>query len=176
MYRVFRPVFFLCLFGIWGTAFAQSGSAVLVRGNAWISGLPGIGENAFPCFFGDYRLAGVSLGAEEDASLDTGASLFSVYISRESLLFSERLWQSREGFSGRGAVQRREGGSLFVCLPAEGLLSSGAGWTIMFRFPSEGFDDPTLERFAAAWLRRFSYFFSLVKGISDISFPAVVNF
>jgi hypothetical protein len=182
MYRVFRPVFFLCLCGIWGTAFAQSGSAVLVRGNAWVSGLPGIGENAFPCFFGDYRITGADAPANTAASPDTnvsanaGAPLFSVYICRESLHFSERLWQTRPGFPGRGAVQRREGGSLFVCFPSDSGLSSGDGWTVMFRFPSEGFDGPALDRFAAVWLERFRYFFSLARGISDISFPAVVNF
>ncbi|MDR1288114.1 MAG: hypothetical protein LBK08_10935 [Treponema sp.] len=177
MYRVFRPIFFLCLCGIWGTAFAQNTSAVLVRGNAWVSGLPGIGENAFPCFFGDYRIAGAAASANTAASADTnvsangGAPLFSVYICREALVFSERLWQMRPGFPGRGAVQRREDGSLFVCFPSE----SGF-WTVMFRFPSEGFDGPALDRFAAVWLERFRYFFSLAKGISDISFPAVVNF
>ncbi|MDR0602025.1 MAG: hypothetical protein LBG42_06540 [Treponema sp.] len=165
IYRVFRLVFFLCFSG--GMAFAQTGSALLVRGNAWVSGLPGIGENAFPCFFGEYRPAGASADA-----------VFSVYICREPLLFSQRLWQPRQGLPERGAVERREGGTLFVGFPPESSLSGEdhGGWTVLFCFPSEGFDDGTLNRFAAKWLERFHYFFSLVRHIADISFPAVVRF
>jgi hypothetical protein len=164
--RKFSLVFVFCLFtGVF--AFAQNGSALLVRGNAWITGLPGIEENAFPCFFGDYRLGG----------LDSGSAAFSVYICREPLLFDRRVWLSREGLPGQ-AVQRGDGDVLFIGLPEEALLSAetGGGWTILFRFSENKPGDEAINRLIGAWMTRFRYFFSLVKGISDISLPAVVNF
>jgi hypothetical protein len=164
--RRFSLIFFLCLCtGIF--AFAQNRSALLIRGNTWITGLPGIEENAFSCFYGDYRLAG----------LDSGTAVFSVYICREPLLFDGQIWQSRAGLTGR-AVQRSDGEDLFIGLPVEtGLpLGAGGGWTILFRFSGDKPGDETINRLVGEWAAKFRYFFSLVKTISDVSLPAVVNF
>jgi hypothetical protein len=166
IHRTFSLVFVLCLFTD-ALVFAQSRSALLVRGNAWITGLPGIEENAFPCFFGNYRLDG----------LDSGPAVFSVYICRETVLFDGRIWLSREGLPGP-AVQRADGEVLFIGLSpvSSGNPASAGGWTFLFRFSENKPGDEAINRLIDAWTARFRYFFSLVKSISDVSLPAVVNF
>jgi hypothetical protein len=150
---------FLCLFTrTEQAAFAQEESAFLVRGNFWVTGFPGIEENAFSCFSGEYSLS--------------GGGGFSVSLCRDLIPFSARDWQSRPGAEYR-AIQRIRGDTLYVCLPPEG---NGSGWNVMFQFPMPAPDDGAVDRLTAVWMRRFLYFFSLIKNISDISLPAVVTY
>jgi hypothetical protein len=172
MKAFYRYRFFLLILLIAGAgrAAAQERTAFLVRGNGWSTGFPGIGANAFPVFFGDYRLEGAALPAD-------GVS-FSVYICREFLVLDERLWRPRPELTGFGAVQRVEADTLLVAFG----VPPDQRWTVLFRFAegeisdAGGLDSTVVNRLIRTWTNKFLYYYSLAKTDSDLSFPAVLNF
>ncbi|MDR0876952.1 MAG: hypothetical protein LBN21_02780 [Treponema sp.] len=162
--------FLLCLFlagFLTAAAAAQEHSAVMIKGNSWITGIPGFGANVFPAISAEYR---------------SGDTTFSIWVSGEPLVFSQAVWESRtlpRGSRLTGVMQRDNGGTLLVGFPLNSENETGA-WTVLFQFPRRtadtGFDDAGADRLIAAWTSRFRYFMSLVKTASDISLPAVVTF
>jgi hypothetical protein len=161
-----------------GTAAAQSAGrrgAILVRGNRWVTGVPGFGDNAFPALKGEYRLE-MSGPAGEDRPAEgrpAEAPDFSIWLSAEPLVFSEGLWRPRSGVPG--ALEREDGEGRYVSLPLSG--DRGA-WTAVFLFHGTQAppDDASLNRLLGAWTDRFLYYSSLVKIVTDVSMPAVVYF
>jgi hypothetical protein len=142
---------------------AQEQGAILVRGNIWSRGLPGIEPNGFPVLHGEYNLKTGETGAD---------MVFSVWICGEPLVFSQDGWQNRQGIQGYTAFQRREGETLFIAVP---LQNNQGAYTAMFRFTGDE-TEAMFNRLIRAWSSRFLYFLSSIKNASDISLPAVVNF
>jgi hypothetical protein len=147
--------------------------AVLVRGNGWVSGISGFGDNAFPALSGEYRLEGAEF-PETAGSAKAGRAVFSVRTSRAPLFFSGE-WQSRPG---AGAVfQRFQGEDL---LAATVLEDNQGPWIVVFEFPGgiaeSGLGDTGFNRLVGAWSSRFLYFLSFIKTQGDVSLPAVVAF
>jgi hypothetical protein len=140
---------------------AQEQGAILVRGNVWSRGLPGIEFNDFPVLHGEYIL---KTGETETA--------FSVWICGEPLTFSGDGWQNREGIQDYTAFQRREGERLFIAVLLE---NSQGAYTAMFRFTGDE-TGALLNGLIRAWSSRFLFFLSSIRNVSDISLPAVVNF
>jgi hypothetical protein len=150
-----------------GAGAQNAGRAILVRGNGWVTGIPGFGDNAFPALTGQYRLE----TAEEGRPPAEGGG-FSVWITAEHLVFPEG-WRPRNGLPG--ALEQEGGEGRFVSLP---LGAERGAWTAVFLFRAAAVipDDAGLNRFINAWVSRFLYYFSLVKIPTDVSLPAVVSF
>jgi len=151
---------------------------ILIRGNYWVSGISGFGNNSFAALSGVYRF--------DDTSTQTtaGEREFAVYLTMEPLYFSGE-WQKRPGTGTIPAVQRAEGEEFLVAAaPDEGGVapasSAGASWTAVFRFPrgleDAGFSDTGFNQMLRVWIGRFSYFLSLSNTTGEISLPAVVEF
>ena len=151
-----------------GAGAQNAGQAILVRGNGWVMGISGLGDNVFPALTGQYRLE----RAEGEWS-PAGTSAFSVWLTAEPLVFSEGIWQPRNGLPG--ALERKGGEGRFVSLP---LSTERGAWTAIFLFHDGAVmpDDAGLNRLINAWTGRFLYYFSLVKILTDVSLPAVVPF
>ncbi|MDR2303241.1 MAG: hypothetical protein LBE10_01450 [Treponema sp.] len=142
---------------------AQEQGAILVRGNIWSRGLPGIESNDFPVLHGEYSLK----TGEKRADM-----AFSVWICGEPLAFSRNGWQTRQGIQGYTAFQHREEETFFIAVP---LQNNQGAYTAMFRFTGDE-TEALLNRLIRAWSSRFLYFLSSIKNASDISLPAVINF
>lgn len=145
--------------------------AVLVRGNYWISGVPGFGVNGFAALTGDYRLL---FPREELAGNDQSGreTEFSVFLTDEPLFFS-REWQAKPGIGNFQAYQRGgEEGFLVAILPED------SPWTVVILFPHgiPELAENAMNQFFRAWTSRLSYFISLAKHTSEISLPAAVEF
>jgi hypothetical protein len=190
----FLATLFLAMFLTMSGA-AQDRNAVMVRGNAWQTGIPGFGSNSFSALSGEYRLdyplGTVFSGSEKVVEAekttkalneDSEKAVFSVWISGEPLFFSQSLWQERPLLRGSGitqAAQRVSEGAFLI-----GFLFSGGdeigSWTVLFQFPrgigAAGLNEADANRLITAWISRFRYFLSLIKTSSDISLPAIVKF
>jgi hypothetical protein len=161
---------------------AQAGAAgetrriVLVRGNEWVLGLPGLGENAFTALYGLY--SSEIDGSPEEAP-DPRRGTFSVWLSREWLYFSEARWESRPGVSVYRTLQRYEGDTLLVAVFPEG-RTGGDGWTIFIQFSEDalaaGLNDRAVDRLIEVWTSRCLHFLSRTQTWADASLPAVVYF
>jgi hypothetical protein len=168
-----RFVFFLFLFaGVTAAgAGAQERRAVLARGNAWVTGIPGFGANAFPAISGEYRLEFSSSGAE-------GGETVSVWLCGEPLRFAGGAWQPWSG-SGRSAVQRREGEAQLLGFSFNGGPGLGV-WTAVFQFPrgieAAGLNGESAGALINRWVDRVLYFLFLIKNPADVSLPAAFTF
>ena len=142
--------------------------AVLVKGNDWISGIPGFEDNSFSALTGEYRLQPFTEGNERR---------FSAFLTPEPLYFSGE-WQSGSGPGGiRLLQQTTEEGFLAAMVLDDGM---GALWTAVFLFPL-GLEETELSADAfnqmlRAWSNRFLYFLSLSRSDREMSLPAVVEF
>jgi hypothetical protein len=162
---------------------------VLARGNGWVSGIPGFGNNAFPALAGEYRLEGLARAAGGGGAPPKRA-VFSVHTSREPLFFSGPAaygqpgetedaggWQPRPGAGN--VFQRLRGDDFLAVLVLEDGPEQGS-WTVIFEFPGGiealGMGNAGFNQFITAWSARFLYFLSLIKTPGDVSLPAVVNF
>ena len=146
--------------------------AVLLKGNDWITGLPGFDINGFPALSGVYRLEGLDIA---DGS-DTGERGFYVYVTRELLFIGEE-WQP----ANTGSVayfERHEEEEFFAALILED--SQGGSWTIVFHFPfglnAAGLDPDLFGAVFRNWTNRFQYFLFQINSPADLSLPAVVEF
>ena len=136
---------------------------VLIRGNHWVTGIPGFGINGFSALAGEYRFQ------------NTGD--FSVYLTREPLYFSAE-WQTRPGTGDISVVQRQSEEGYFAAT----VLDDGreTAWIAVFLFPrgleGAGIGGSVFNRMLRVWTSRLSYFISLAKTARDVSLPAAVEF
>jgi hypothetical protein len=151
--------------------------AVLVRGNGWVTGIPGIARNAFPALLGVYRLEGLEFQEPEEGA-GTEKAVFWVYAGREPVVFSGD-WQRRPETGNNGVLQRLRGKDLLAATVIEAGPVQGS-WTVIFEFPGgildTGLESAGLGRLIEAWSSRFLYFVSFIKTPGDASLPAVVFF
>jgi len=146
----------------------QGRVAILIRGNEWINGIPGIDDNGFPALTGEYRIQAAGTGESRE---------FSVYLSQESIHFNDD-WQQRKG-TGSTQVYQTSTDEGFM---AAASLDDGKGvlWTALFLFPNgiegSGLSDDAFNQMLRVWLSRLLYFLSLAKTTGEISIPAVVEF
>jgi hypothetical protein len=185
-------VFFLLL--LTGAAVTAAGAqerrAVLVRGNVWVRGIPGFGNNVFPALFGEYRLefpgpgdSGAAPAAP--AAPQTGGEaekrdqVFSIWLSGEPLHFAEGSWRPRGGLPGIAPMESRDGEALLFGFSFSGGVNLGT-WTAVFQFPrgleAAGLDESSANALAGRWTDRFLYFLSFIKNPADVSLPAVFAF
>jgi hypothetical protein len=147
---------------------------VLTRGNGWVSGISGFGDNAFPALSGEYRREGLE-APDSAGGAKAERVVFSVCTSKASLFFSGE-WQSRPG-GGQAIFQRFQGEDLLAATVLEGEQDS---WTVIFEFPGgieeSGLGNTGFNRLVGAWSSRFLYFLSFIKNPGDVSLPAVVVF
>jgi hypothetical protein len=180
-FRLWGLIVFCCLFAGFAApgAEAQNRRAVLDRGNVWVTGIPGFGENRFPALFGEYRLELPAGNASPGAAEGAGEQRCRIWLSGERLPFAGESWQPRPGIAGVSAVQRREGEVLLAGFFFSGGANLGA-WTAVFLFPqgiaAAGLDDAGADALMGRWLNRFLYFLSLIKTPADVSLPAVIAF
>jgi hypothetical protein len=167
-----RPFFVcFCLLAVLpaANAGAQERRAVLARGNAWVTGIPGFSNNAFPAISGEYRL-------EFPAAAEEGE--VSVWLCGEPLRFTEDAWQPWSG-SGLSVVQRQEGEARLLGFSFSGGVNQGT-WTAVFEFPrgieAAGLDGESARALINAWLERFRYFLFFVQNPADVSLPAAFVF
>lgn len=142
--------------------------AILIKGNDWISGIPGFEENSFPTLSGEYRLR---------TGRTDGGNRFFVYLSSERLYFSAEWQPGRE----IGNIQIFQRSTVYGFMVA-GVLDDGHGvfWTAVFLFPLGREDlplsDDAFDQMLRAWFSKLLYFLSLARTPAEISVPAVVEF
>jgi hypothetical protein len=175
IFRFWNFLFFLCLLTAFAApeARAQSRRAVLDRGNVWVTGIPGLGDNRLSALFGEYRLE-IPVEAGESLPEDRRCR---IWLTGEALPFTGD-WQLRTRISGTAVLQRQEGEDLLTGFSLSGGPGLGS-WAAVFLFPRgavAGLDDPGIDALMSRWLNRFLYFLSLIKTPSDLSFPAVFTF
>ena len=144
---------------------------ILCKGNNWIAGVSGFGENCFSALSGGYRLEGPDrIGDSPDVD-------FQVDVTREPLYFSGE-WQPRPA-AGNVSVYQCAGEDGF-CVAVIMEDSDGIHWAAVFRFPNgleeAGLSEAVFSQMLRAWTGRFLYFLSLSKDNSDLSLPAVLDF
>jgi hypothetical protein len=170
---------------------AASRGAILIRGNEWLTGLPGFPANAFAALYGEYRIEfpGDALPAGSGfEGTDTGeprmAALsfieappdFYVWLSKENLYLPQDLWETRADIAGYTVRQRNEGDSLLAALAIDGGTDRDS-WTLLFQLPRPaGLSPAETDLLIRTWTSRFRYFLSLAATPADVSLPAVVNF
>ncbi|MDR1900832.1 MAG: hypothetical protein LBQ88_00925 [Treponema sp.] len=172
---------------------AVTGTAVLYSGNAWGKGLPGFGENVFPCFFGEYQLKLKSIPID-----DKTEKIFSVWASKEPLLFPEENWQmlppiqaGRETAlfpnDGEGSpaaeeytVMRRLNDQHYLLALVLNENTYGEAWRVLFQFPQDNegliLSTAQINRLIGEWVKWFLYFRASAQNAGELSFPAVLNF
>jgi hypothetical protein len=144
---------------------AAAGEMVLIRGNYWVSGIPGFGVNSFSALAGEYRLKS---GADAD---------FSVYLTREPIYFSAE-WQIRPG-TGDISVHQRTGETGYL---AAAMLddSPGSSWVAVLFFPKglegAGISGDAFNRMFRVLTGRILYFISLSRSPRELSLPAALEF
>lgn len=145
---------------------AQGRAAIMIRGNNWVSGVPGLGTNVFSALAGDYRLEGPNAGGSHFSAYATGTLL---YLSDE--------WKGPE--AGSSALYRKAGdeGEIITSVLED---SHGNLWTVIFVFPRGlegcGLDTRSFNMLFGAWTNRLLYYISQAAAIEEISLPAVVDF
>jgi len=119
--------------------FESYNEAILIRGNKWISGIPGFGDNSFSSLSGDYRLQdssdGISSGSAGGSAVGSaggnineisgnisGGSIesreFSVYVTREQLYFSGE-WRTGSAMGNAPVFNRNTPGRNFMATTLE---------------------------------------------------------
>ncbi|MDR1100059.1 MAG: hypothetical protein LBL28_06215 [Treponema sp.] len=175
--RAWGIILCLCFFAGFTVprAGAQDRRAVLDRGNIWVRGIPGLGNNVLPALFGEYRL---ELSAGEDAGeAETGEPRCRIWLCGEALTFPGDSWQRRTQIAGVPIVQKEEESARLLGFSFSGGTALGV-WTAVMQFPPEtaGLDEPGINALIGRWLNRFLYFLSLIKSPADVSLPAVFTF
>jgi hypothetical protein len=179
------------------SAAAVTGTAMLRRGNDWTKGIPGFGENIFPCFFGEYQL---NLKSDaEDSEKEKTEKTFSVRASKEPLLFSEENWQRLPPIRTAGETplfpedggeepSAAEGYTAMRRLNDENYITAlilnetvyREVWRVFFQFPQdgEGFNLNTaqINRLIGEWVKWFLYFRASAQNPGELSFPAALVF
>ena len=158
--------------GAQGTGLSESvnRAAVMVRGNNWVSGVPGPETNVFSALTGDYRLEGVVSGQ------NSAEEAFSVYVTGALLYYSDE-WRSTT--AGNIPLSERAGEDGLI---VTGVLedSSSTFWTVIFHFPRGlegcGLDPGSFNQMFSAWTSRLLYYISQANTTGEISLPAVVEF
>jgi hypothetical protein len=153
-----------------GPAAAAERRVVLIRGNAWVTGIPGFGENALSALLGEYRI-------DEGGTGEAAARLFRVWLSREPLYFAEPLWQNRNGTPASRVLQQIQGDRLLAAVRIDGGPEQGE-WIAVFQFSTANFAAGAgeIDPLIGAYITRFLYFLSLTHDISELSLPAIVTF
>jgi hypothetical protein len=163
---------------VWEFPGADSRRVILVKGNEWVFGLPGLGENAFTALYGLYSSESDD-SPEESPAPDQRRGTLSVWLSREWLYFSDARWEIRPDVSAYRVLQRYEGDTLIVAVFPEG-RTAGDDWTIFIQFPERGaaagLNDRAVNRLIEAWTSRCLHFLSRAETKADVSLPAVVFF
>ena len=146
--------------------------AVLLKGNDWISGIPGFDINGFSALSGVYRLEGLAAAD----STDTGERGFYVYVTRELLFMGEEWLPVNTGTIT--SFERSEEDEFFTVGIMED--SQGGSWSIVFHFPfglkAAGLSHDLFIVIFRNWINRFQYFLFQINSPSDLSLPAVVEF
>ncbi|MDR1278334.1 MAG: hypothetical protein LBK02_06260 [Treponema sp.] len=171
----------LCLCFFAGFAAPQAGAqnrrAVLDRGNTWVRGIPGFGNNGVSALFGEYRLEFPAGG--EAGETETGEPRCRIWLCGENLSFPEDSWQRRTQIAGVSILQKEEESARLFGFSFSGGTALGV-WTAVMQFPREtaaaGLDEPGINALIGRWLNRFLYFLSLIKSPADVSLPAVFTF
>jgi len=152
----------LCLSeNVW--AEALSGTAVLVEGTVSGEGLPCFATNRISAITGKYKA--------------TGGATVQVWGVTEPLLFNPAIWTAK--LSGKDQVwyavsaDKRQVWCIVRTLPMREELISKSKWTFMISVDSDVSEGVSL-RFLDAFVSRTEFFFSSVKRIQDLSFPATV--
>ena len=152
----------LCLQGsVW--AEALSGTAVLVEGTVSGEGLPGFATNRIPAITGKYKV--------------TGGATVQVWGVTEPLLFDSAIWTAKK--SGKDQVwytvsaDKRQVWCIARTLPMREELTAKSKWTFMISVGSDVSESASLQ-FLDAFVARTEFFFSSVKRIQDLSFPATI--
>ena len=91
-----------------------SANIVLERGNYWIAGIPGFGENALSAFFGEYRIP-------------DSKETVKVWLTREFIYYNN--WTRRSSMSAIRVEEKMENTGLITASPLN------EEWTIMIQFP-----------------------------------------
>ena len=158
-------------------AHAQSRQAIMVKGNAWISEKLSFDDGTLTTFYGEYRI-----DIPNNESIEN-QYFFTVRVCGESSVLAADKWQPRAQAGGLGGIslfQRQENSSLWIAYRFFGGTSLGT-WVIIFNFPQinglvPGLDDSGVNSLINVWTERFRYFFALIRLLSDMSLPAVINF
>ena len=141
--------------------------AFLSQGTELRRGLPGLGENAIPAWFGEYRF-----------TIPEGPSSFSVWATNEGLYFSPQEWTSRTWGTLRGLEKNDPRGTLVVLPTPQGFV--GGQWNVFFLIPptkKPASPGASVENVLfRAYLDRFTYFLANVQRVSDVSLPALIEF
>ena len=144
--------------------------AILLRGNSWISGIPGFGINSFSALMGEYGLGFSSSQTER-------GDVFTVYVTMEPLYFPEN-WQIRPNMGSSRVFQRSDGESYLVAAILEG--SQGILWTVIFHFPNgieeTGLNTESFNSLFRVWTGRMAYFLYQSATPEGISLPGAVEF
>ena len=155
---------------------AHGSAAILVKGNGWVSGIPGFGTNAFRALAGAYRLDGADTAENAVTGKDAAGNNFNVFVTGELLYFSGE-WQAAT--AGNMQAYQLYGADGFV----EALIledSKGVFRTVVFQVPqgldSGGITAFSFSRMLPAWAGKFLYFASQADSAAEISLPAVVEF
>jgi hypothetical protein len=148
----------------------QSRAAILLRGNEWVTGIPGFGENAFPAIFGAYRLD--EQGREPGYSSVEEAA-FSVWVCHEALFFDDN-WQFLRDIGGYPVHKYLKNDNLSLVVSFES--STGRPWDAVFIFARGIQDNSWLNQFIEAWIYRFLHFLSSAEMDEQLSLPAVVSY
>jgi hypothetical protein len=163
---------------VWEFPGAEARRIILVKGNEWVFGLPGLGENALTALYGLYSSEFDDFPGETTAQ-DQRRGTLSIWLSQEWLYFSEARWEKRPDISAYRVLQRYEGDTLLVAVFPE-RRPAGGGWTIFIQFPERGsaagLNDRAVNRLIEAWTSRCLHFLSLAETKADVSLPAVVFF
>lgn len=151
--------------------------AFLSRGTELRRGLPGLGENAIPAWYGEYR-----------STSPNGPSSFYVWATNEGLYLSPQEWKNRTWGTLRGLEKSDPRGRLIVLPTPNGFV--GGQWNIFFLMPPQQtpVSQESPQRVPAslgpsgenvlfpAYLDRFIYFLGNAKTVSDVSLPALIEF
>lgn len=141
--------------------------AFLSQGTELRQGLPGLGQNAIPAWFGEYR-----------CTIPGGPPSFLVWATNEGLYFSPQEWENRTWGTLRGLEKNDPRGKLVVVSTPNGFV--GGQWNVFFLIPPQKTSDflgISVENvFFRAYLDRFTYFLGNIKTVSDVSLPALIEF
>jgi hypothetical protein len=168
----FSLLFFMAFLGkeISGVYSQAQRRAILLRGNEWVRGVPGFGENAFPAIFGAYRLDDpdremvTSYSSAEEAA-------FSVWVCHEALFFDDN-WQLLPDIGGYPARRYLKDDNLFLAISFDSRI--GRPWDAVFIFARDIPDNSWLNQFIEAWIIRFLHF--LTETDEQLSLPAIVSY
>jgi hypothetical protein len=127
---------------------APADHLVLERGNRWIAGIPGFGENALRSFTGEYRISGKT-------------ELAQIWLTRELLYFAG--WERQDNTAPAIYTSTAPG---FTVIDPDGI------WTVMVYLPPD-LDTGTESRILSACIGTFS---NISTPARDMSLPAIIQY